>query len=128
MPLTRISHVAGKPPEYRAAISRAVQEALEKTFAVVPQDRFQIITEHEPVTELIRPKEFLGLTYTDEMVFIQITCNDWRTVEHKKELYATIADKLVVDPGIRREDIIISILEVRKENWSFGNGVASFAE
>jgi hypothetical protein len=40
-------------------------------------------------------------------------------------------DSLVYDPeylGIRMEDVFISLVEVKKENWSFGNGIAQYAE
>nr|WP_308721766.1 tautomerase family protein [Paenibacillus polysaccharolyticus] len=28
--------------------------------------------------------------------------------------------------GIRKEDVFINLIEVTKENWSYGNGIASF--
>jgi 4-oxalocrotonate tautomerase len=30
--------------------------------------------------------------------------------------------------GICPEDVLINLVEVRKENWSFGNGIATYAE
>jgi phenylpyruvate tautomerase PptA (4-oxalocrotonate tautomerase family) len=60
-------------------------------------------------------------------VIIQITWNEGRTVEQKKALYKTIAQGLTATPGIRPEDVLINLVEVKKENWSFGNGVAQYA-
>ena len=50
-----------------------------------------------------------------------------RTVEQKKALYRRLAELLGEKPGIRAEDVFVNILESAKENWSLGNGVASFA-
>lgn len=30
--------------------------------------------------------------------------------------------------GVRPEDVFINLVEVKKENWSFGNGVAQYAQ
>jgi 4-oxalocrotonate tautomerase len=127
MPLVRINHPAGKPAGFRSAISRGVYRAMLDTFSVPTDDDFQVLSESGPGTEMVRPQQYLGITYSDDLTFIQITCNDTRTVEQKKALYAAIADNLTRDPGLRREDILINLVEVKKENWSFGNGIAQYA-
>jgi phenylpyruvate tautomerase PptA (4-oxalocrotonate tautomerase family) len=127
MPLVRIDLAAGHSPEGRAAIARGVHDAMVDTFAVPPDDRFQIITEHASTTEIVHAPSYLGIEYSDGLIFIQITCNDTRNADQKKALYAAIADNLTADPGVRREDIFISIVEVKKENWSFGNGIGQYA-
>jgi len=30
--------------------------------------------------------------------------------------------------GVRPEDVLINLVEVKKENWSFGNGIAQYAD
>jgi 4-oxalocrotonate tautomerase len=127
MPLVRISHVAGKPAEYRVALSQGVHQALVASFGIVSDDYFQIVTEHVAAIELIGPEYHLGLVYSAELVVIQITATEGRTIEQKKSLYAGIADRLSHNPGVRREDVIISIIDVKREDWSFGNGVAQYA-
>jgi 4-oxalocrotonate tautomerase len=124
MPLVRIDCAAGKPADYREAISEGVHAALVGAFNVPEDDRFQVIGEH---SRIVRPQTYLGIEYSDELVIIQITCNEGRTVEQKKALFAMIADKLVASPGLRREDVVVSLVEVKKENWSFGNGIAQYA-
>ena len=126
MPLVRIDHPSGKPAAYRDALSEGVYEAMRSTFAVPEDDRFVILSEH-PNTEIVHPDSYLGVAYSNELVVIQITCNDTRS-QQKKLLYAAIADRLCNKPGLRREDIFISLVEVKKENWSFGNGVAQYAQ
>jgi 4-oxalocrotonate tautomerase len=127
MPLVRISHVAGKSEAHRRALSHGVHQALVEAFGIVHDDYFQIITEHAASIEMVGPKYHLGLSYSVDLVMIQITATEGRTVAQKKALYAGIAERLSREPGIRREDVIISIIDVKPENWSFGNGVAQYA-
>lgn len=127
MPLVRIDHAAGKPAAYRAAISQGVHDAMARTFNVPGDDRFQIIGEHAPGTAIVHAPSYLGVEYSDDLVIIQITCNDTRTLDQKKALFAAIADNLGQSASLRREDIIVSLVEVKKENWSFGNGIAQYA-
>ncbi len=127
MPLVRIDHAAGRPASYRTAISRGVHDAMVRTFNVPDDDRFQLIGEHAPGSAIIHAPSYLGIEYSDELVIIQITCNDTRTIDQKKALFAAIADNLAQRPGLRREDVVINLVEVKKENWSFGNGLAQYA-
>jgi phenylpyruvate tautomerase PptA (4-oxalocrotonate tautomerase family) len=127
MPLVRISVPNGKGAEYLQVISAAVHQELVEVFKIPPDDRFQVITEHAPGARLVRPKSYLGNEYSDDLIIIQITANDGRTVEQKKALYRGIAQRLSKDLGLRPQDVIINLVEVRKENWSFGNGEAPYA-
>jgi phenylpyruvate tautomerase PptA (4-oxalocrotonate tautomerase family) len=127
MPLVRISVPNGKTAEYLRAISDGVHQALVETFKIPPDDLFQIITEHAPGVRLVRPKSYLGIEYSADLLVIQITANDTRTVEQKKALYKSIAERLSKSPGLRPQDVMISLVEVKKENWSFGNGEAQYA-
>jgi 4-oxalocrotonate tautomerase len=126
MPLVRISIKQGKPPAYRAALGDAVHRAMVETIGVPAKDRFQVITEH-PADALVYDASYLDVARSDDVVFVQITLNAGRTVEMKKALYARIADLLAASPGVRREDVLVSLVEVPKENWSFGNGIAQYA-
>jgi phenylpyruvate tautomerase PptA (4-oxalocrotonate tautomerase family) len=127
MPLVRIDYPSGKPAAYRDVLSEGVYEAMRSTFAVPEDDRFLILSEHSS-TGIVHPDSYLGIQYSNELVVIQITCNDSRSLEQKKSLYAAIVDRLSNKPGLRREDILISLVEVKKENWSFGNGVAQYVQ
>ncbi len=128
MPLVRIDHPAGKSATYRAALSEGVHAALCATFDVPADDRFQILGEHPGAGSwIVRPASYLGIRYSDDLVVIQITCNDTRSLVQKKALYAAIADRLSANPGLRRQDVFISLVGVKKEDWSFGDGVAQYA-
>ena len=126
MPLVRIALREGKPAAHRAAVADAVHQAMVETIDVPVKDRFQIITEHA-AGGLVYDPSYLDIARTNDLVVIQITLNAGRTVEKKKALYARIAELLAKSPGLRREDVFVSLVEVPKENWSFGHGLAQYA-
>jgi 4-oxalocrotonate tautomerase len=126
MPLVRISLLAGKPESHKQKISDVVHRAMLETVNVPAQDRFQIITEHSR-SDFIYDAQYLNISRTDDLVIIQITLNAGRTTDLKKALYRRIADLLNQEAGIRKEDVFINLVEVEKENWSFGNGEAQYA-
>ncbi|GAC1595331.1 MAG: tautomerase family protein [Myxococcales bacterium] len=126
MPLVRISLNAGKPAAYLRAIGDAVHRAMVETIKVPEKDKFQVVVE-EAAGGLVYDASYLDIARTDAVVFIQITLNTGRTVEMKKALYARLAELLAQSPGLRKEDVLVSLVEVPKENWSFGNGIAQYA-
>ncbi|HZY31867.1 MAG TPA: tautomerase family protein [Candidatus Methylomirabilis sp.] len=126
MPLVRISLREGKSEAYRRAIADGIHRAMVETISVPPLDRFQVITEH-PAESLIYDPAYLGIVRGDDVVFVQITLNAGRSTEQKRALYARMAELLGVSPGLRPQDLLISLVEVPRENWSFGNGEAQYA-
>ena len=126
MPLVRISLAKGKPGAYRRKVGDAVHRALVETIDVPALDRFQLITEHE-AGDLVYDSMYLGIARSSDLVVIQITLSSGRSLEKKRALYRRIADNLHAAVGLRREDAWVNLVEVAKENWSFGNGVASYA-
>jgi 4-oxalocrotonate tautomerase len=126
MPLVRISLRQGKSAEYRRAVADSIHRALVETINVPEKDRFQIITEHAP-EDLIYDPSYLDIARTDDVLLVQITISTGRSIELKKALYARMAGLLAESPGIRKQDLFVSLIEVAKENWSFGNGVAQYA-
>ena len=127
MPLVNIHLMQGKPVEWRRKVGEIVYQTMMETINVPPKDNFQIITEHD-LDSLVYDPEYLGIPRTDGIVVIQITLNEGRTTQLKKEFYKRLAERLHDELGIRMEDVFISLIEVKKENWSFGNGIAQYAE
>ena len=125
MPLVRINLRKGKDSAYRQQIGHVVYEALVAV-GVPKNDRFQVIDEHEADSFLF-DSDYIGIHRSDELVIIQITWNEGRSMEQKKALYKAVADGLHSAVGLRREDVFINLIEVKKENWSFGNGEAQYA-
>ena len=113
-------------PDNSKKIGEIVYRAMEEELSVPKDDKFQIITRRD-TTELNIPDSYLGIKYTDKIVIIQITLNSGRSTELKQKLYKRVAEDLNKDLNIRKEDVFISLVEVAKENWSFGNGEAQYA-
>lgn len=126
MPLVRISVREGKPAAYRLAIGQSVHQAMVETINVPAADRFQVITEHPPEGMIYDPA-YLGIDRTDEVVFVQITLNAGRSTGQKRALYARTTELLAENLGVRPQDVLISLVEVSRENWSFGKGEAQYA-
>lgn len=123
--MVRIDLLGGKTAEYRAQIGEVVYRAMRETLNVPDNDRFQVITEKSK-DGLAFDREYLGIHRTDECIFIQVTLNSGRTVEMKQRFYKSVADGLHETLRVRREDVLINLVEVAKENWSFGNGEAQY--
>ena len=126
MPLVRISLLAGKTESHKRKIADAVHRALVETISIPAQDRFQIITEHAQ-SDLIYDPGYLNISRTGDLVVIQITMSAGRTLELRKSLFRRVAELLHQEAGVRKEDVLINLVEVAKENWSFGNGEAQYA-
>ena len=127
MPLVRIDLLEGKTAEFKSQLGELVYESMLETIGIPEEDKFVIVNDLK-AEELIFSTNYLGVDRTDGIVIIQITMNEGRTTEVKKALYKTVADKLNSQLDIRKEDVFINLVEVNKENWSFGNGIAQYAE
>ena len=126
MPLVRIDLNKSYSSDISKKIGDIVYAAMEQEINVPKDDKFQIITRHD-ASEINIPDSYLGIKYTPGIIIIQITLNGGRSVELKKKLYKKIAEELHSKLHIRKEDVFIGLVEVDKENWSFGNGEAQYA-
>ncbi|SAL55136.1 tautomerase family protein [Caballeronia humi] len=126
MPLVRIDLAEGQSAEYRTAIADEVYNAMTTTLNVPANDRFMLVTEHKP-SDFIADPTYLGIERSPQCVILQITLNAGRDLAMKRAFYKALVDGLHERIGLRREDVFISLVEVQKENWSFGNGEAQYA-
>src|ERR1700742_4790337 len=127
MPLTRVSLRKGKSPAFRKAILEGLYLAMRETFAVPEGDRFMTISEHDE-DNFVYGADYLGIQRSDDLVMIQLTVSNTRSVEQKQKLYRRIVERLTESPGLRAEDIFINLVEVLPENWSFGHGEAQYVK
>jgi len=125
MPLVRIALMKGRPKEFGKKIGEVVYRTMVDTIQVPSQDNFQVITEHDR-DSLVYDPGYLDIARTDGFVAIQITLSEGRSVEIKQLLFRTLAERLNRELDIRPEDVFVNLVEVKKENWSFGNGVAQY--
>jgi 4-oxalocrotonate tautomerase len=126
MPLVRITLRKGRSAEFLRDAGNAVHEALVAQANVPVDDRFQIIDEVES-DRLIAHPSYGGVERSENLIVIEITLNAGRTVEIKRNLYADVARRLQAALDVRPDDVLISLVEVTKENWSFGRGIATYA-
>jgi hypothetical protein len=123
MPLVRIDVIEGRTAEELTLLSDTIQEVLIETFATPVLDRYQIIHEHKAGT--IKALDTgLGYARTDKIVILQIT-HQGRSTEQKQHMYAAMCRRLE-KIGVSPTDLIISVIENTKEDWSFGLGKAQF--
>ena len=127
MPLVRIDLLQGTSPEYRKSIGNGVHQAMVESLAVPEGDRFQVITEHPP-EEMIFSRYYLGIPHAEKIVFIQVTLSAGRRPQQKRKLFRRIAELLAASPGVPPQDLVINLVEVTWENWSFGNGEAHYMD
>jgi 4-oxalocrotonate tautomerase len=125
MPFVRIDLLRGKDTSYRSKLGQAVYDALS-SIGAPEHDRFQVIAEHDP-DGLIFDRTYLGIDRSDNFVAVQITFNEGRTLDQKKALYKAIVKNMGDSVGMRPQDVFVNLVEVKKENWSFGNGEAQYA-
>ncbi len=123
MPLTRISLLKGKSPEFLQAISASLHRALVEAFDVPRDDRFQIFHQHEP-GELVFDRNYLGGPRSSDFVLFAITAGRPRSVETKKAFYRRLAALLAESPGLRPQDVMVVITTTNHDDWSFANGDA----
>ena len=126
MPLTRIDIRKGKSKDYKKALCDSIYRAMRETFNVPEDDKFMIVGEHE-ADDFVFGATYLDIQRSPDLVIIQVTISNTRTIDQKKALYARMAELLAENPGVRKEDVLISLVEGIKENWSFGNGIAQYA-
>jgi len=126
MPFARVFIRRGETRDYRQAILDNVYEAMRETFDVPDEDKFMVIDEYDP-DNFVFSKSYMNIARSDKFVLIQLTVSNTRTIEKKKALFARIVERLNRQPGIRPEDVFINLVEVNKENWSFGHGLAQYA-
>ena len=127
MPLVRIDLAKTSTPELRKAVSETVYDAMTQIANVPANDKFQIVTLHDQ-DQLIYPSEgYLGISYTPNIIFIQVTWVAGRALDVKKAFYKKIADDLHAKAGVRKEDVFISLVDSAREDWSFGNGEMQYA-
>jgi 4-oxalocrotonate tautomerase len=127
MPLVRIDLVEGKSDEFRRTVGDVIYEAMVDVLKAPVDDRFQIVTQHSP-EDHIADERYLNIQRTKDCIFIQMFLLPGRSIEQKRRFYKAVADGLYQKLDHRREDVFIGLVEVARENWSFGNGEAQYAD
>jgi 4-oxalocrotonate tautomerase len=125
MPLVRITLLKGKSPEYLKAVSKSIYDALLKSYAMPENDHFQIIEQKDPNELLYDPTFHTQTPRSADFMILNIKA-DSRRVAEKEALYMSIAENLAKSPGVRPQDIFLTLdVNTYLEDWSFGNGISA---
>ena len=127
MPLARIDLNKRASPELVRTVCDAVYNAMVEIANVPLHDRFQIVTRHGDDEILYPPEGYLGVRYSSDVIIIQITWVAGRSIEVKQKFYHRIVDEIHDKQRVRKEDVVIVLVDNAREDWSFGNGVMQYA-
>jgi phenylpyruvate tautomerase PptA (4-oxalocrotonate tautomerase family) len=127
MPFVKINLAQNLADNAKKAISLAVHESLMEHFNIPEDDYFQVIHEIRPA-DLLFPQSYMNIPHTGNMLYIEITASHGRTVEMKKALYRSVAQKIAARTSVSENDVFIVLTEVALENWSFGQGLAQMVK
>src|SRR6478609_8400863 len=123
MPLVKVNLLKGRSAEEKNSIGASIHTALVSTLEVPDADRYQLFNEYDGES-LRHTGGYLGMTYTDQLLIIEITVSEGDDDEHKKSLLAEINRNLVAAGVVGGDDVFVLITEVGRANVSFGQGLA----
>jgi hypothetical protein len=127
MPLARISLLKGKSPDYLRAVSDSLHAALVEAFNVPATDRFQLFHQHEPYEMSFDPQYEVanldaGAQRSADWLVFAITIGKPRTAAVKQAFYRQLVERLAQSPGVRPQNVMVTIIPAREEDWSFADG------
>ena len=126
MPLVKVNLLKGRSTEEKDSIAASIQTALVSTLGVPEEDRYQLFNEYD-AESFRHTSGYLGLTYTDQLLIIEITIREGDDDDHKKSLLAEINRNLVAAGVVAEDDVFVLITEIGDANVSFGKGLAQRA-
>jgi phenylpyruvate tautomerase PptA (4-oxalocrotonate tautomerase family) len=121
MPFARIDLIQGKAAEYRSTVADIVYRGIVDVLKAPEGDRFVVVGEHTS-DNLIYDPDFLGFSRSADFILIQVTSTVGNSKELKLAFYRFVADELMSKLSVRPDDIMINLVFVSREDWSFGNG------
>jgi phenylpyruvate tautomerase PptA (4-oxalocrotonate tautomerase family) len=126
VPLVKVNLLNGRSAEEKDSIATSIQAALVSTLGVPEEDRYQLFNEYDAAS-FRHTGGYLGLTYTDRLLIVEITFLVGRDDEQKKSLLAAINRNLVAAGVVGADDVFVLITEIGRANVSFGKGLAQRA-
>ena len=127
MPVAKIHvHEQAFTDDEIAKVGLAIQAALEEVLSVPAEDWFRIV--HVlPRGRFVHTPAFLGCTYSERMVLLELTFMAGRSRETRLALHAALNRRVVDSVGLRPDDLVAVFHETAGENISFGHGLAQRA-
>ncbi len=128
MPVAKIHVLQGRYDEARLdRVSNAVQHGLISALGIPPDDFFQIIHVLPPA-QFRHTRSFLELTYSDDLILLEITFIAGRPKAKRLALLKALNDGVAAAAQIAPDDLVITLYETPGENISFGRGLAQRAD
>ena len=122
MPLVKVNLLKGRSAEEKDSIAASIQAALVSTLEVPDDNRYQLFNEYD-AESFRHTSGYLGMTYTDQLLIIEITFLEGRDDEVKKSLLAEINRNLVAAGVVGGDDVFVLITEIGGADVSFGSGL-----
>ena len=128
MPVAKIHVLEGRYDEARLRnVSDAIQQGLIDGLGIPPDDFFQIIHVLPP-SQFRHSPSFLGLSYSDDLILLEVTFITGRPKDKRLGLLKVLNDRVVAAAKISPDDLLITLYETPGENISFGRGLAQRAQ
>ncbi len=124
MPLIRIDLIEGRSDAELKTLLDAAHRAVLTAFKVPSGDRYQIVQTHPPSGMIIEDTG-LGIERSDKLVVVQVVTRR-RKKKQKKAFYRLLCEELERACGIAPSDVVVTVVENRDADWSFGHGRAHF--
>ena len=127
MPVAKIYVHEGRYDEQRLTkLGAAIQTALEAVLNIPPADYYRIV-QILPPRNFVHTPSFLGLTYSEDFILLELTFITGRPKETRLALLKELNNRIVAATGISPDDLAILLYELPGENISFGRGLAQRA-
>lgn len=124
MPLLKFDIIQGRSDAQLRALLDASHQAMVQAFEVPVSDRYQCVTQHRP-GELVLEDTGLGYTRTSNVVLLTVVSRP-RPEDQKVNFYRLLAESLKSNGGVSPDDLIVTLVENKDADWSFGQGRAQF--
>ena len=123
MPLVKVNLLKGRSAEDKDSIAASIQTALVSALDVSDANRYQLFNEYDGES-LRHTSGYLGMTYTDQLLIIEITIREGHDDDLKKLLLAEINRNLVATGVVGGDDMFVLITEIGDADVSLGKGLA----
>lgn len=124
MPLVKFDMIKGRTPSEITRILDVSHQVFTEALDLPPRDRFQVVNQHEEY-ELVMEDVSLGFTRTSNRIIITVVSRE-RLPQQKEVLYKQLAEALERECQINPQDLVISMITNKDEDWSFGEGESQF--
>lgn len=122
MAIVRIDFSRNQLAGFAQAIALAVNAVMQEILSVPAKENFIVCQGHD-AGMLLHDPDNMTAEHVAGLVFIQITLNQGRTPELKSAFFAALTQAICGATALRPQDVYINLVEVARENWSFGSCV-----